>query len=222
MVSSSAAELPSGFQKHKIFHHTPFTKNSPWLTPVRTEVLFRTPRQTLKNGGTTRFELVLATGATTTSPIPCIAIFAMAIRSFRRCFAVFRPASEKIYFLYLFVPFLSHRGNGALWVSSLERMAGCCHSLRRITDFSTNYFWTSPAGADYVHSQKRSFSYSGIKLRVDSKPSHSVYECSSADTQSDCSAIRTAYAALARAKRLYDFLALFPFVLPSAGVDIRS
>jgi len=34
--------------------------------------------------------------------------------------------------------------------------------------------------------------FSGIQLRVDSKPSHSVYECSSADTQSDCRAIRTA------------------------------
>jgi hypothetical protein len=54
--------------------------------------------------------------------------------------------------------------------------------------------------------------FSGIQLRVDSKPSHSVYECSSADTQSDCSAIRTAYAALVRAKRLYDFLALLLFV----------
>jgi hypothetical protein len=64
--------------------------------------------------------------------------------------------------------------------------------------------------------------FSGIQLRVDTKPSHSVYECSSADTQSDCSAIPTAYAALARGKRLYDFLALLPFVLFSAGVDIRS
>src|SRR6266436_4938216 len=68
--------------------------------------------------------------------------------------------------------------------------------------------------------QRRHFS--GIQLRVNSKPSHSVYECSSADTQSDCSAIRTAYAALACGKRLYDFLALLPFVLLSAGVDIRS
>src|SRR5712671_4002159 len=64
--------------------------------------------------------------------------------------------------------------------------------------------------------------FSGIQFRVDSKPSHSVYECSSADTQSDCSAIRTAYAALARGKRLYDFLALLPFIHLSAGVDIRS
>src|SRR5258706_7355182 len=64
--------------------------------------------------------------------------------------------------------------------------------------------------------------FSGIQLRVDSKPSHSVYECSSADTPSDCSAICTAYAALACGKRLYDFLALLPFVLLSAGVDIRS
>jgi hypothetical protein len=68
--------------------------------------------------------------------------------------------------------------------------------------------------------QRRHFS--GIQLRVDTKPSHSVYECSSADTQAGCSAIRTAYAALARGKRLYDFLALLPFVLLSAGVDIRS
>jgi len=95
-------------------------------------------------------------------------------------------------------------------------------SVQRIADFSTNCFWTSPAGADYGHSQKRSFSYSGIQFRVDSKPSHSVYECSSADTQAGCGAIRTAYAALARGKRLYDFLALLPFVLLSAGVDIRS
>src|SRR6266403_3723230 len=95
-------------------------------------------------------------------------------------------------------------------------------SLRRIADFSTNCFWASPAGDDYGHSQKRSFSYSGIQLRVDSKPSHSIYECSSADAQSACSAIRTAYAALARGKRLYDFLALLPFVLLSAGLDIRS
>jgi hypothetical protein len=72
------------------------------------------------------------------------------------------------------------------------------------------------------HPRNRSFGYLGIELRVDSKPSHSVHECSSADTQSDCSAIRTTYAALARAKRLYDFLALLPFVLLSAGVDIRS
>jgi hypothetical protein len=64
--------------------------------------------------------------------------------------------------------------------------------------------------------------FSGIQLRVDSKLAHSVDECSSADTQSDCGAIRTAYAALARGKRLYDFLALLPFVLLSAGVDIRS
>ena len=73
---------------------------------------------------------------------------------------------------------------------------------------------------DEPREQRRHFS--GIQLRVDSKPSHSVYECSSADTQSDCSAIRTAYAALACGKRLYDFLALLPFVLVSAGVDIRS
>src|SRR6266700_4238171 len=73
---------------------------------------------------------------------------------------------------------------------------------------------------DDTREQRRHLS--GIQLRVDSKPSHSVYECSSADTQSDCSAIRTAYAALARGKRLYDFLALLPFVLLSAGVDIRS
>ena len=73
---------------------------------------------------------------------------------------------------------------------------------------------------DDTREQRRHFS--GIQLRVDSKPSHSVYECSSADTQSDCSAIRTAYAALARGKRLYDFLALLPFVLRSAGVDLRS
>src|SRR5690348_9639662 len=72
---------------------------------------------------------------------------------------------------------------------------------------------------DDPREQRRHFS--GIQLRVDSKPSHSVYECSSADTQSDCSAIRTAYAALALGKRLYDFLALLPFVLLSAGVDIR-
>src|SRR5713226_3267681 len=73
---------------------------------------------------------------------------------------------------------------------------------------------------DDPRNQRRHFS--GIQLRVNSKPSHSVYECSSADTQSDCSAIRTAYAALACGKRLYDFLALLPFVLLSAGVDIRS
>ena len=73
---------------------------------------------------------------------------------------------------------------------------------------------------DGTREQRRHFS--GIQLRVDSKPSHSVYECSSADTQSDCSAIRTAYAALARGKRLYDFLALLPFVLRSAGVALRS
>lgn len=84
-------------------------------------------------------------------------------------------------------------------------------------------FRPSVCGHRLLEMTKRSFSYSGgIQLRVDSKPSHSVYECSSADTQSDCSAIRTAYAALARAKRLYDFLALLPFVLLSAGVDIRS
>src|SRR5246127_3710230 len=73
---------------------------------------------------------------------------------------------------------------------------------------------------DDPQEQRRHFS--GIQIRVDSKPSHSVYECSSADTQSDCSAIRTAYAALACGKRLYDLLALLPFVLLSAGVDIRS
>jgi len=106
--------------------------------------------------------------------------------------------------------------------ASCEPGEAVAWSVQRIADFSTNCFWTSPAGADYGHSQKRGFSYSGIPLRVDSKPSHSVYECSSADTQSDCSAIRTAYAALARAKRLYDFLALLPFVLLRAGVDIRS
>ena len=95
-------------------------------------------------------------------------------------------------------------------------------SLRCIADFSTKCFWRSPAGDHHGHSQKRSFSHSGIQLRVDSKPSHSVYECSSADTQSDCSAIRTAYAAPACGKRLYDFLALLPFVLLSTSVDIRS
>ena len=81
---------------------------------------------------------------------------------------------------------------------------------------------TSAARDDDGHPRNRSFSYLGIELRVDSKPSHSVYECSSADTQSDCSAIRTADAALACGKRLYDFLALLPFVLLSASVDIRS
>ena len=73
---------------------------------------------------------------------------------------------------------------------------------------------------DDPREQRRHFS--GIQLRVDSKPSHSIYECSSADAQSACSAIRTAYAALARGKRLYDFLALLPFILLSASVDIRS
>jgi hypothetical protein len=68
--------------------------------------------------------------------------------------------------------------------------------------------------------QRRHFS--GIQFRVYSKPSHSVNECSSADTQSGCSAIRTAYPALACGKRLYDFFALLPFVLLSVGVDIRS
>src|SRR5436853_3809859 len=124
---------------------------------------------------------------------------------------------------------------GRFWVTT-EDCSGLCNpcflcrggsgyspSRRRETDVRkadlwTKCFWTSPAGDDYG----RSFSYSGIQLRVDSKPSHSVYECSPADTQSDCSAIRTAYAALARGKRLYDFLALLPFVLLSAGVDIRS
>ena len=66
------------------------------------------------------------------------------------------------------------------------------------------------------------FGYLGIELGVDSKPSHSVYECSSTDTQSDCSAIRTACAALACVKRLYDFLTLLPFVLCGASVDLRS
>jgi len=87
-------------------------------------------------------------------------------------------------------------------------------SLQRIADYS--------AKCSYKMIPEGSADYSGIQLRVDSKPSHSVYECSSADTQSDCSAIRTAYAALARGKRLYDFLALLPFVFLSAGVDIRS
>src|SRR6267154_2579270 len=73
---------------------------------------------------------------------------------------------------------------------------------------------------DDTREQRRHFS--GIQLRVDSKPSHSVYECSSADTQSDCSAIRTAYTALACCERLNDFLALLPFIHLSAGVDIRS
>ena len=88
-------------------------------------------------------------------------------------------------------------------------------SLQRIADYSAKCSYKMIPGEQRGH-------FSGIQLRVDSKPSHSVYECSSADTQSDCSAIRTAYAALARGKRLYDFLALLPFVLLSAGVDIRS
>ena len=61
----------------------------------------------------------------------------------------------------------------------------------------------------------------GVELRVDAELSHSVYECSSADTQLDCSAIRTTYAALARGKRLYDFLALLPFILLGGRVDVR-
>src|SRR5712675_1277319 len=171
---------------------------------------------------------------------------------------------EKLYFLYLFCAFLCPCENGALSVSSLERMAGTtrlelatsavtvtsCNftapiatlgALRNpqevlLHPYCTQIFGINSSPSRIISTESRLFGkvllqddtreqrrhFSGIQLRVDSKPSHSVYECSSADTQSDCSAIRTAYAALACGKRLYDFLALLPFVLLSAGVDIRS
>jgi len=64
--------------------------------------------------------------------------------------------------------------------------------------------------------------HSGVLLRVDTELSHSVHKGGSVDTQADCSTISTTDVALACGKRLYDFLALLPFILLGAGVDVRS
>src|ERR1700693_5782597 len=112
-----------------------------------------------------------------------------------------------------------------IWDTSIWRLESSNHSTIR-SDQKRSY-----VAGTFCYSAKCSYkmipgssadTFQEYSFAVDSKPSHSVYECSSAGTQSDCSAIRTAYAALARGKRLYDFLALLPFVLLGAGVDIRS
>jgi len=64
--------------------------------------------------------------------------------------------------------------------------------------------------------------YSGIEFRVDAELSHSIHESGSVDTQAACSAIGATDAALARGKRLYDFLALLPLILLGTSADIRS
>jgi hypothetical protein len=70
--------------------------------------------------------------------------------------------------------------------------------------------------------KKRSFSYSGIQLCVNTKFSHSIHEGGSVDTQADCSAISATDAALARRKSLYNFLLLLPFIFVCASIDFGS
>jgi hypothetical protein len=64
--------------------------------------------------------------------------------------------------------------------------------------------------------------HSGMQLRVDTEFSHSVQKGGSVNTQSDCSTISATDVTLACSKRLYDFLALLPFILLGANVDVRS
>jgi hypothetical protein len=64
--------------------------------------------------------------------------------------------------------------------------------------------------------------HSGVQLRVDAEFSHSVHKGGSVDTQADCSTISATDVALACGKRLYDFLALLPFILLGASVDVRT
>jgi len=71
------------------------------------------------------------------------------------------------------------------------------------------------AGATQPH-------HSGIEFGVNTELSHSIHEGGSVDAQAACSAIAATDAALARRKRLYDFLALFPLILLGASTDIRS
>ena len=63
--------------------------------------------------------------------------------------------------------------------------------------------------------------HSGVQLRVDTEFSHSVHKGGSVDTQADCSTISTTDVTLACGERLYDFLALLPFILLGASVDVR-
>src|SRR6267378_3548334 len=99
-----------------------------------------------------------------------------------------------------------------------------CHHRLRGRGFKQHHFYGSRLFGkvllqDDPREQRRHLSR--IQLRVDSKPSHSVYECSSADTQSDCSAIRTAYAALACGKRLNALRAArFLFTTASTAISV--
>ena len=61
-----------------------------------------------------------------------------------------------------------------------------------------------------------------IQLRVDTELSHSIEKRSSVDTQAGRSFVSTTDAAFASGKRVYDLLALLPFILVGGSGDFRS
>ena len=65
-------------------------------------------------------------------------------------------------------------------------------------------------------------SHSGIQLRVDTELSHSIEKSGSVNTQAGCGSVSTTDTSFACVKRVYDFLALLPFILLSGSVDVRS